>query len=43
LIDSQFATLEPPSGEPDVIEIDATAPFDTVLNTALKALEMRGL
>ncbi|AVW90891.1 gluconokinase [Celeribacter baekdonensis] len=43
LIDSQFATLEPPSGEPDVIEIDAKAPFDTVLNTALTALEMRGL
>jgi len=42
LIDSQFATLEPPANEPDVIEIDATASFDTVLNTALASLARMG-
>jgi len=42
LIDSQFATLEPPANEPDVIEVDATASFDTVLNTALASLARMG-
>lgn len=28
LIDSQFATLEPPLGEPGVLVLDATAPLD---------------
>lgn len=27
LVDSQFATLEPPTGEPDVLAVDATLPI----------------
>ena len=27
LVDSQFATLEPPLGEPGVLGVDATAPL----------------
>ncbi|MBU0645643.1 MAG: gluconokinase [Alphaproteobacteria bacterium] len=42
LIDSQFATLEPPINEPDVIEIDATASFDRVLDDALASLARMG-
>ena len=30
LVDSQFTTLEPPSGEPDVIEVSATDPPDSL-------------
>lgn len=30
LVDSQFATLEPPSGEPGVLTIDALLPRDTL-------------
>lgn len=31
LVDSQFATLEPPLGEPGVLRLDAVAPPDTLL------------
>lgn len=30
LIDSQFATLEPPHGEPSTLALDATQPIDTL-------------
>lgn len=30
LVDSQFATLEPPTGEPGVLRLDATAPLDSL-------------
>jgi len=30
LIDSQFATLEPPHGEPSTLVLDATQPIDTL-------------
>lgn len=42
LIDSQFAALEPPINEPDVIEIDATARFDRVLDAALARVARMG-
>lgn len=31
LVDSQFATLEPPTGEPGVLRLDATAPMPQLL------------
>ncbi|WP_043237275.1 gluconokinase, GntK/IdnK-type [Stutzerimonas azotifigens] len=33
LVDSQFATLEPPEGEPGVLSVDATRPTDEVVRT----------
>ena len=38
LVDSQLATLEPPAGEPGVIEIDATTPPDALAAQALRQL-----
>jgi gluconokinase len=32
LVDSQFATLESPQGEPRVLELDATRPLQDLLN-----------
>lgn len=39
LVDSQLATLEPPAGEPGVIELDATTPQETLAARALQALQ----
>ena len=36
LVDSQFATLEPPTGEPGVLTLDATAPLP-VLDEQIRA------
>jgi gluconokinase len=38
MVTSQFETLEPPLGEPDVVVVDATAPLDTVVRNTLLAL-----
>lgn len=35
LVDSQFDTLESPQGEPGVLEIDATAPLDSLTRAVL--------
>lgn len=34
LVDSQFATLEPPHAEPDVLSLDATLPLDELCRQA---------
>lgn len=34
LVDNQFATLEPPTGEPGVLTLDATLPPDTLRDAA---------
>lgn len=38
LVDSQFATLERPEGEPGVVRVDATAPLPRITDEALQAL-----
>lgn len=38
LVDSQFAELEHPAGEPGVVTANATAPIDQVVAQALSAL-----
>lgn len=37
LVDSQFATLESPAGEPGVVELDATLPLETLVDRAAAA------
>lgn len=41
LVQSQFAALEPPVGEPDAITLDATRAPEAVLAAAIAALEAR--
>ena len=41
LIDSQFATLESPEGEPDVVTLDAGADLDAALGNVIRALRER--
>ena len=38
LLDSQFATLEPPTDEPDVVTVDVTGDLSDVIARAAKAL-----
>jgi gluconokinase len=38
LVDSQFAALEDPAGEPGVLVVDAAAPLDTLCAAACEAL-----
>ncbi len=38
MLESQFATLERPEGEPDVLVVDATAPVDAIVQQVLDAL-----
>ena len=38
LVDSQFATLERPEGEPGVVRVDASAPLPRITDEALHAL-----
>ncbi|HZY18866.1 MAG TPA: gluconokinase [Ramlibacter sp.] len=38
LVDSQFAALEDPRGEPGVVSLDASQPMDVVVERALQAL-----
>jgi gluconokinase len=39
LVASQFAALEPPTGEPDVLAVEATDPLDAVLGRILSHLK----
>jgi gluconokinase len=39
LVASQFAALEPPTSEPDVLTVEATDPLDLVLNRILSHLK----
>ena len=39
LLDSQFATLEPPAGEPRVLEVDATRPMHDLVRTVVAWLQ----
>lgn len=39
LVDSQFATLEPPAGEPRVLEVDATRPMHDLVRTVVAWLQ----
>lgn len=39
LVDSQFATLEPPLGEPGVLRVDALEPIERIATRALAALQ----
>lgn len=39
LLDSQFATLEMPTGEPGVITIDLTLPLDSIVSQAVADLD----
>jgi gluconokinase len=41
LVDSQFAALEDPSGEPGVLTVDATAPLAQVTQEAVRWLAQR--
>jgi gluconokinase len=34
LVDSQFRDLEPPTGEPGVLTVDATAPLHAIVERA---------
>jgi len=38
LVDSQFAALEDPAGEPRVLTVDAALPLDAVVQAALAGL-----
>lgn len=42
LLDSQFATLEPPGADEDAITIDIDAPVDTIVANAIAALQGAG-
>ena len=42
LLDSQFADMEPTSGETDVIPVDANRPADEVLESVLRVLSRLG-
>jgi gluconokinase len=39
LLDSQFATLEPPTGEPDVVTVDVDLTIDAIVAKALTGLQ----
>ena len=39
LVESQFADLEDPSGEPGAVAVDGTLPLETVVALALQALQ----
>jgi gluconokinase len=41
LVSSQFAVLEPPTDEPDVLSVDATDPLDSVLDRILSQLNRK--
>jgi len=43
LLDSQFATLEDPTGEPGVVVVDIDAPVETIANAAIQGLAAIGL
>lgn len=43
MLDSQLATLESPSGEPDVITVHLEADVDTQVESAVEGLRERGL
>lgn len=42
LLDSQFATLEPPALDEDAVTIDIDAPVDTIVANAIAALQSGG-
>jgi gluconokinase len=41
LVDSQFAALEDPAGEPGVVTVDAALPMDAVVAAGLAGLQQR--
>ena len=42
LVDSQFESLEPPEGEPNVLQVDATAPLHLLQSQVSMWLHLRG-
>lgn len=42
LLDSQFATLEPPGSDEDAVTVDIDAPVDTIVTNAIAALQGTG-
>ena len=42
LLDSQFATLEPPGSDEDAVTVDIDAPVDTIVTNAIAALQSAG-
>ena len=42
LLDSQFATLEPPSADEDAVTVDIDAPVEDIVARAVAALRQSG-